>query len=164
MTALALGSGSGVRDIQEGTSPDQTEATPTHEPAPAGAPSPDLPLPVLLVDDQPSALVLMRALLDDGRLVTVVGEALSGAEALALLPSLLPALAVVDVEMPGMHGFEAARRMMAILPTLRVVLVSATADPQHDALARSVGALAFVPKKELSAVVLVALHFGQPLR
>lgn len=164
MSVLALASGSGAPDTQQGASPGQAKAAPTHEPAPVSALSPDLPLSVLLVDDQPSALALMRALLDDARLVTVVGEALSGAEALALLPSLLPALAVVDVEMPGMHGFEAARRMMALLPALRVVLVSATADPQYSALARSVGALAFVPKKELSAAALVALLYGQPPR
>ncbi len=134
-----------------------------HVAAPAAS-SPDLPLSVLLVDDQPSALALMRAMLSDPHLVTVVGEALSGAEALALLPSLLPALAVVDVEMPGMHGFETARRMRAALPALRVVLVSATADPQYEALAQAAGALAFLPKKDLSPAALVALLSGQPPR
>lgn len=128
------------------------------------APSLDLPLSVLLVDDQPSALALMRAMLADPRLVTIVGEALSGPEALSLGSSLAPALAVVDVGMPGMHGFETARRLMAALPALRVVLVSATTDPQYEALARATGALAFLPKKDLSPAALVALLSGRSPR
>lgn len=146
------------------SSPARSGGTPAEGATARPAPSLDLPLPVLLVDDQPAALALMRAMLTDPRLVTIVGEALSGAEALSLVSSLMPALAVVDVEMPGMHGFETARRLMAALPAVRVVLVSATADPQYEALARAVGALAFLPKKDLSPTALVALLSGGPPR
>ncbi len=164
MVDLAYGSTPSASGGERAPHPAQSDQAPEARARAHAASSPDLPLSVLLVDDQPSALALMRAMLSDPHLVTVVGEALSGAEALALLPSLLPALAVVDVEMPGMHGFETARRMRAALPALRVVLVSAAADPQYEALAQAAGALAFLPKKDLSPTALVALLSGQPPR
>lgn len=110
---------------------------------------------VLLVNDQPESLQLMRALLDGDSRVRVVAEATGSEHALALLRAVAPQVAVVDVEMPHVHGIEAARRLRAADPNLRIVVVSDSPDPQYPALARAAGAAGFIPKRELSAATLV---------
>ncbi len=68
---------------------------------------PDGPVRVLLVDDQPANLVVLRAILDGMGYVLV--EAHSGEEALRLLQQDEFALVLLDVLMPTLDGFETAR-------------------------------------------------------
>lgn len=113
---------------------------------------------ILLVDDQAAFRGLARALLAGCPGVDVVGEAGSGEEALELLSVLKPEAVILDVQLPGMNGFETAWRMLGISPGLRVVMVSGW-DFEYEALARSVGAKAFLLKKHFSAeTVLAALQ------
>lgn len=112
---------------------------------------------LLLVDDQPAFLRLARTLLHGHSDLAVLGEATSTEEALALLPILRPKVVILDVQMPGLNGFQAARRLLAAAPELRIILVSALGNPQYEPLARAVGAVAFLPKKALSAEAIVRL-------
>ena len=112
---------------------------------------------VLLVNDQPESLQLMRALLDGHASIKVVAEAIGSEHALSLLRTVTPQVAVVDVQMPNVHGIEAARRLRAADPNLRVVMVSDSRDPQYPALARAAGAAGFIPKGELSAATLMQI-------
>ncbi len=107
-------------------------------------------LPVLVVDDQAAFRGLVRVLLAARAGISVVGEASSGEEALALLPTLKPEVVILDVQLPGMNGFETAWRMLDASPGLRVVMVSAY-DFQYQALARTVGAVGFLNKRQFSA-------------
>jgi two-component system invasion response regulator UvrY len=113
---------------------------------------------ILLVDDQAAFRKLARSLLSAHPSVSIVGEAASGEEALALLTTLKPEAAILDVQLPGMNGFETAWRLLDALPGIRVLMISGY-DFQYEALARSVGAVAFLPKKQFSAeAVLNALN------
>jgi len=115
---------------------------------------------VLVVDDQPEFLTLARALLSGHPDLIVIGEATSCDGALALLPSLSPDGVILDVQLSGMNGFEAARRLADASPGLRLIMVSAYGDPQYEQLARAAGAVAFLPKKELSAEAVVRIFQG----
>jgi DNA-binding NarL/FixJ family response regulator len=113
---------------------------------------------ILLVDDQAAFRGLARALLGGHPTISIVGEASSGEEALALLPELKPEAVILDVQLPGMNGFETAWRLLEASPGIRIVIISGY-DFQYEALARSVGAAAFLPKKQFSAeAVLRALE------
>ncbi len=115
---------------------------------------------LLLVDDQAAFRQLARALLSQYPAVLVVGEAASGEEALALLPTLKPDAVILDVQLPGMNGFETAWRMLEVSPGLRVVMISGY-DFQYEGLARTVGAAAFLPKRQFSAeAILRALQLN----
>lgn len=122
---------------------------------------------ILVVDDQPEFLQLARALLNNPPGLVVVGEATSGPEALALLLVLKPDVVVLDVQMPGMSGFETARRLLAASPGLCIIMVSAFDEADYEALAYSVGAAAFLTKKEFSAGAVSAVlkrtgpHYGR---
>ena len=118
---------------------------------------PPRPRAVLIVDDQPEFCRLARELLDGRAGLRVVGEATSGAEALTLARALAPDVVVLDVEMPGLHGFETARRLLAAAPDLAIVLVSNTDEAQYGEVAHTVGARAFLPKREFSARALTRL-------
>lgn len=111
---------------------------------------------ILLVDDQSAFRRLGRALLSGHPGVCVVGEASSGEEALALLPLLRPNAVVLDVQLPGMNGFEVAWRMLEADPGLRVIMISAY-DFQYEALARAVGAVGYLSKREFSAEAILSL-------
>lgn len=70
-------------------------------------------LRVLIVDDEPPARRGLRALLDAHRDVEVVGEARSGAEAVARIAELAPQLVFLDVQMPEGDGFDVIRQVGA---------------------------------------------------
>ena len=70
------------------------------------------PLRLLLVDDEPAARARLRRLLADCDGATVVGEAATGAEALALADEAVDAL-LLDIQMPGASGLEIALALPA---------------------------------------------------
>lgn len=102
----------------------------------------------LVVDDSMTARALLVAILGQDPDVEVVGEATSGAAAVAAVQRLRPSLVVMDIDMPEMDGFEACRQIMATSP-VPIVIVTASLDPRDVATslrATEVGALAVLPK------------------
>src|SRR4051795_11555736 len=67
---------------------------------------PERKVDVLLVDDQPSNLLALEAILDGMGLNLV--RARSGEEALRILEGEEFAAVLLDIQMPGMDGFETA--------------------------------------------------------
>lgn len=105
---------------------------------------------VLTVDDQQVFRRAMASLIAAAPEFEQVGEASSGAEALALAADLRPDLVLVDVRMPGMDGIETARRLADANPRPAVVLISIDEVPDAEAAIASSGAAAYVRKQELS--------------
>jgi len=113
---------------------------------------------LVVVDDQPDFLHLMRSRLTRDESIEIIGEAASGQAALELVSSLTPApdAILLDVEMPGIDGFETARRLRALAPSLRIILTSASDSSGYGATALRLGAL-FLPKRNLSANAVLHL-------
>jgi len=117
-----------------------------------------MPSTVLIVDDHPSFRASARALLTaDG--FEVVGEAEDGESALQAVGRLEPDVVLLDVHLPGMDGFAVARalsrRNNGSAPT--VVLTSSRDASDFGPLVLESGAVAFVPKAELSGAALQAV-------
>ncbi len=64
-------------------------------------------IPILVVDDDPHALDIVRTYLESQGYT--VATAIDGNEALAKLEEVRPALVLLDVMMPGIDGWEVAR-------------------------------------------------------
>jgi CheY-like chemotaxis protein len=98
----------------------QTEAT---DPA---------PMTVLIVDDDPTILAVLRAALeDDGyRVLTAVNGG-----ALPLARQAQPDVVLLDIMMPGMDGVEVSTRLRADPATARIPIVAMSATTNLRTLA-----------------------------
>jgi two-component system, NarL family, invasion response regulator UvrY len=91
------------------------------------APTTEEPVPpvgVLIVDDQAVSRDAVREVVDATPDFVVVGEAVSGEQALEAADNLSPDLVLLDVRMTGMDGIETSRRLSAAHPEAVVVLVT----------------------------------------
>jgi two-component system response regulator AlgR len=112
-------------------------------------------LKVLIVDDEPPARARLRSLLDEIADVEVVGEAVSGAEALAHAHDLAPDVVLLDVRMPGMDGLEAARHLNVLEEPPAVIFTTAFDEYAVEAFeAHAVGYLLKPVRKEQLAGAL----------
>lgn len=82
---------------------------------------------VLLVDDEPDVLLLLRVQLEGRADVEVVGTAVDGQAAVEQCQALRPQAVVMDLLMPRMSGFEAIEVLQRELPDIAVVAHSALA-------------------------------------
>ena len=67
------------------------------------------PIRILIADDDPGMLLMMRKLIERAEDYVLVGEAQNGEQALALYEKFTPEVVLMDVEMPGMSGIDCAR-------------------------------------------------------
>jgi DNA-binding NarL/FixJ family response regulator len=104
---------------------------------------------VLIVDDAPVSLSAASAVVRSTRGFQVVGEALSGEEAIKLVTEHAPALVLLDVRMPGLDGVATARLIAQMQPAAITVLVSADENPAIAADPGAHGAAAFLQKRTL---------------
>ena len=86
----------------------------------------DVPLRVLVVDDEPDLRVLLQMQLDAAGF-EVVGEASDGDEAVERCAELSPDVIVLDLLMPKVNGFEAIPRLRADHPEVGIVAYTAVA-------------------------------------
>jgi DNA-binding NarL/FixJ family response regulator len=122
----------------------------------AERPQQAVPVGVLTVDDQAVFRGVARAVIDATPGFEPVGEAASGAEALALAAALDPDLVLLDVRMPGLDGLETARRLHDAWPGATIVLLS-TEEYEWSRSPGSCGAAAFLAKQTFGPETLRAL-------
>jgi CheY-like chemotaxis protein len=104
----------------------------------------------LIVDDAPGFCEAARELLE-GQGLTVVGCAISGAEAVRSVQELRPEVALVDIDLGPDSGFDLARRLAEVGDAPRVILMSTHDEREFIKLIESSPAVGFIAKTELSA-------------
>lgn len=108
---------------------------------------PPAPIRVLLVEDSPSQMELLRSYLDATPDLIVVGTAATGQEAVRSTLRLRPHVVAMDIHLPVFDGYEATRRIMQQQPTPIVLFSSSSGDAERRAMAAlAAGALAVVRK------------------
>ncbi|WP_030104929.1 response regulator transcription factor [Actinoalloteichus caeruleus] len=103
---------------------------------------------VVVVDDQPLVRAGLRALLERGEDITVVGEAEDGSGGVRVVRRERPDVVLVDVRMPEMDGIEATRRIVADeeLRSVGVIVLTTFDVDEHIFDAIRVGAAGFLLK------------------
>ena len=101
---------------------------------------------VVVVDDHPFFRDgVTRGLTRDGR-IEVLGEAGTGAEALAVIGRELPDVALVDYQLPDMNGIDVTHALRRDSVATRVLLVSAFTDGAVVFRALEEGAAGYLAK------------------
>ena len=118
------------------------------------APARDFTVGVLVVDDQLVFRQAARAVIEATPDFVLLGEATSGAHALAAVEELHPDLVLVDVRMPGMDGIETATRIRSVHPESVVVLISIEEPPNVPMGVASCGAVTLVRKQDFGPALL----------
>ena len=112
---------------------------------------------LVIVDDHPLVRDGLRARLSVVAGLQVVGEAASGAEALALADADAPDLMLVDVGMRGMNGIELATVLRQRHPGIRVLMLSMYDTREYVLSAIRAGARGYVLKESPTEEIIAAI-------
>jgi NarL family two-component system response regulator LiaR len=124
-----------------------------------------IPIRVLLTDDHAIVRKGVRALLATERDIQVVGEAGSGAEALAQAEALHPDVILMDLVMPELDGIEATRQITSKLPGTHILVLTSFAADEKVFPAIKAGALGYLLKDSGPEELVEAIrkvHRGEP--
>lgn len=120
----------------------------------------NVPLRVLIVDDDPSFRATARRLLR-ARGLAVAGEASDYKEALMAVRELAPDGVLIDVHLPDIDGLQVAEELSRDGVGPQILLTSSDSGAATAALAEQHGAAGFVPKTELAGADLER-YFSRP--
>lgn len=119
---------------------------------------------ILLADDHPVVRDGLAAMLSTQADFEVVGEAGTGAEAVAEAARLGPDIVLMDLEMPALDGVEAIRQLRAADPRVQVVVLTAFDTDERIVGALEAGAQGYllkgVPRAEIFAAIRVVSAGG----
>ena len=118
-------------------------------------------LRVVIVDDEPDMLLLMRTMLTFDGECEIVAEAADGEEAYAVWDQTRPDVIVLDMRMPGVSGLDVARRILSADPSQPVVLCSAYLHAEDLEAASSAGVAACLEKTDVGRLAQVALSVSR---
>ncbi len=103
---------------------------------------------VMVVEDSPVVRQWLIHILEGSPLISVVGMASDGEEAVQAAMRIRPDVITMDIHMPKMNGLAATRMIMEICP-IPIIIVSGSgesSDVEKTFMAMEAGALAFVPR------------------
>ncbi len=132
--------------MDDSTPAEEVQIDPLLQVPTAVADQPATRVRVVIVDDHALVREGTIQLLKQTPDLEVVGQAISGEEAMGVLESLLPDVALVDVNLPGMSGLELARMAAASLPEVRILILSAYDDYAYVAEALDIGVSGYLLK------------------
>jgi DNA-binding NarL/FixJ family response regulator len=114
----------------------------------AGASDHDVPVRVLIADDEQLVRSGFRLLLETEDDIAVVGEAATGAEAVDRARAARPDVVLMDIRTPGMDGIQATRKIATTkgLEQVRVLILTTYDTDAHVFEGLQAGASGFLLK------------------
>jgi two-component system, NarL family, response regulator NreC len=112
---------------------------------------------LLIVDDHKILRDGLRALLESEENLQVVGEADTGAQAIAMAASLRPEVIIMDISLPDMSGLDAIRLIRQTDSTCRIVVLSMYSRREFVVQALEAGCDGYVPKSATHTSLVQAI-------
>ena len=116
------------------------------------------PITVVLAEDHQIVREGLRKLLEGESDIAVLGEAVSGRQAVELVRKLRPDVVVMDIAMPLLNGLEAISQIRRLAPNTRVLILSAHSDDAYVEKALALGAAGFLIKQSSVHVLKDAIR------
>jgi DNA-binding NarL/FixJ family response regulator len=121
---------------------------------------PSAQIAVLIADDHPVVREGLRGMLASEPMITVVGEAGTGDEAVAVAARQRPDVVLMDLRMPDGDGVQATAGVLAAVPSARVVVLTTYETDADIIRAVEAGAAGYLlkdtPRADLIAAILAA--------
>jgi DNA-binding response OmpR family regulator len=113
---------------------------------------------VLIVDDSPTIVALLRKLLQQNGYVTI--EAGDAEEGIRLAQAEAPDLIFLDIVLPGMNGFAALRQLRRDVRTkdIPIIMISGNEQATEQFYAQRIGADDFMKKPFSRAEVFMRIE------
>jgi len=119
---------------------------------------------VLLAEDHVVVREGLRILIEADGDIKVVGEAVTGREAVSMTRQFRPDVVVMDIAMPLLNGIQATRQILSESPKTKILILSAHADPEYVDQLMILGVLGYLTKQtsaEMVARAVRAVHLGR---
>jgi DNA-binding NarL/FixJ family response regulator len=113
---------------------------------------------VLLVDEHALVRKGFRRMLEDDPMITVVGEANDGNDAVKLALQLKPSVTVMDCALPGISGIEASRQIRAKWADAAILMLSMHSEDTLIRQALEAGARGYILKNAMDLDLLKAVR------
>jgi DNA-binding NarL/FixJ family response regulator len=113
---------------------------------------------LLIADDSHAARTGLRALLKAVQEVQLIGEAVSGEEAIRLAEQLQPDVVLMDLHMPDVNGIEATRQIVRTSPHIAVLVLTMYDDDDSVFAAMQAGARGYLLKGASKGEMLRAIR------
>ena|SRR5687768_5456370 len=113
---------------------------------------------VAIADDHPEMRVALRLLLSISKEIEIVCVTGNGQEAVDCVKRLQPDMLVMDIHMPVLDGFAATKQITDLSVPTRVILISTDTGPFIVRQAIAVGAKGFIPKEDVTKLLLPAIE------
>lgn len=112
---------------------------------------------VFIVDDHKMVIEGLLLLLQNHEEISVVGHALSGAEALEQIAALKPDVVLMDINMPGLNGIETTKQLLSVDPDMKIIAISMHKETSLIKLMLTHGAKGYVLKNAGQAELIEAI-------
>jgi DNA-binding NarL/FixJ family response regulator len=116
------------------------------------------PIRLLIADDHPIFRYGLRTLLQAEAVFEVVGEAITGQDAIDQVAILQPDVVLMDLNMPGLNGIEATRHILIIAPQTRILILTMFDDDGSVFAAMRAGARGYILKGAEGDETIRAIH------
>jgi CheY-like chemotaxis protein len=120
---------------------------------------PNRPMSLMLVDDNPTFLRILRRFLEEANVphLAVVATAGNGKEALEIASAIRPTMMMVDLLMPDLPGPELIRSLRRMLPKTGIIALTMLGAEVYRQAALAAGADDCVTRADLELDLLPAL-------
>jgi len=119
---------------------------------------------VLLAEDHVVVREGLQILIEADGDIQVVGQAVTGREAVTMAKKIRPDVIVMDIAMPSLNGIQATQQILSAAPKTRILVLSAHADPEYVDQLMALGVVGYLTKQtsaEILARAVRAVHKGE---